>query len=456
MTSKGIPTKVDINLVISHLEQSGSETWDLNGENGGYLRSLFYWCDRENSEKALGILAKCSGSASEKRTCMHFMTKAIYDPESPTGIIDAQAAIKRNFGEGMFAGDFTMNLYEHAGINQKSLDSLSQIGDPELKKRALAGLSMSLRYSKDLNSLQGIDLSKLDKSEANTVGLALANRVINSSALGLSMEQTLRESAAVLGDGTSLVALLSGCVERSPANVWALFSSGELEIENTAFGDLKRRAIQLMSAKDAPKALKSVLESSKSTDQSELISIAMTTYLQMNDVEARSWFESNKASLQPDQLDGFEASFARFDSMKKNFTDAWKRTESIDNPELKRKIEGDIWQNERKAVIEELGKDPQAFIETITSGESQHAPYWIETAMEQWVASDGDAAWAWYEESRSSLTAEQNEAVALTYARQALKAGKTETAAEWAKHVVTPKFEATIRAEIEAAAKSGQ
>ena len=216
------------------------------------------------------------------------------------------------------------------------------------------------------------------------------------------------------------------------------------------------RALQLMAAKDAPNALKSVLGSAEFPGQTELLSIAMSTYLQMNDVEARLWFENNKESLQPAQLDGFEASFARFASMKKNFADAWKQTEGIDNPELKRKIEGDIWQNERKSVIAEVGKDPQAFIEKITAGNSQHAPYWIETAIEQWVARDGDGAWTWYEDNRSSLTPEQNEAVALAYARQALKTGQPETAAEWAKHVVTPKFEAKIRAEIEAAAKSAQ
>ena len=454
--TNGIPIKVDINAVIAHLEDVGPDRWNLDGENGGYLLSLFYWCDQENSDKALSILARCSGDATIKRACMGFMIKAIFDKSSPETIDQARLAIKKHFGDGLLAGDFTSQLYQNAGITPSTLNSISLIKDAELKKAALAGLSLSLKYSKNLDDLSAIDFSTLDDTEARTIGLALAKWVSNAAALGLSTEQTIRKSSAILGSGAGLISLLGGCVDRSPEQVWEILASGDLNNGDTELGILKMRALQLMAAKDAPNALKSVLGSAEFPGQTELLSIAMSTYLQMNDVEARLWFENNKESLQPAQLDGFEASFARFASMKKNFADAWKQTEGIDNPELKRKIEGDIWQNERKSVIAEVGKDPQAFIEKITAGNSQHAPYWIETAIEQWVARDGDGAWTWYEDNRSSLTPEQNEAVALAYARQALKTGQPETAAEWAKHVVTPKFEAKIRAEIEAAAKSAQ
>ena len=242
---------------------------------------------------------------------MGFMIKAIFDKSSPETIDQARLAIKKHFGDGLLAGDFTSQLYQNAGITPSTLNSISLIKDAELKKAALAGLSLSLKYSKNLDDLSAIDFSTLDDTEARTIGLALAKWVSNAAALVLSTEQTIRKSSAILGSGAGLISLLGGCVDRSPEQVWEILASGDLNNGDTELGILKMRALQLMAAKDAPNALKSVLGSAEFPGQTELLSIAMSTYLQMNDVEARLWFENNKESLQPAQLDGFEASFCR-------------------------------------------------------------------------------------------------------------------------------------------------
>ncbi|WP_367873963.1 hypothetical protein [Luteolibacter sp. Populi] len=173
----------------------------------------------------------------------------------------------------------------------------------------------------------------------------------------------------------------------------------------------------------------------------------------INAVEA--WFTDGGNGLAKNEADQVAHGVSRFLAEEARPAEGWKWVGKIADPETRRKAEGQVWQREKEMVSNEAGNNPQQLVESIMSGSSQHAAYWIEIGMNEWVAQDPEAARKWYEAKGPSLTPQQNEAVALSYARLALADGQVEEAARWAGQVVTPKLKNKIESEIKKAGEEG-
>lgn len=168
-----------------------------------------------------------------------------------------------------------------------------------------------------------------------------------------------------------------------------------------------------------------------------------------NDISAvETWFKGSDNHLTKPEADSLASGVARFMARDDNPAEGWKWVGLIEDPELKQKAEGQVWGQEKRLVQEKAESNPRYLIEEIVAGTAGHADYWIETAMNEWIAQDETGARKWYEDHAASLTPTQTEAVSLSYARLALKGGDVDMARKWAAQVVTPKMKTKIETEI--------
>jgi hypothetical protein len=183
-----------------------------------------------------------------------------------------------------------------------------------------------------------------------------------------------------------------------------------------------------------------------------MVETALVTWLHADTRAASNWFAANQGTLSQGSRDTIASAFATFGATMGEIDTSWDWVGQIQDPEIKRRAEGRVWQAEQSQVQREARENPQATVDAIVSGESPHATYWIETAMTEWVARDAAGAQEWYDENRRSLTPEQNEPVALAYARRAIAEADLNAATQWAQHVISERHRAQIEAELAAAA----
>ncbi len=234
--------------------------------------------------------------------------------------------------------------------------------------------------------------------------------------------------------------------ELFPFDSWDELSSGDVELSSAA----RQQIIARMFYKDPHKAVEKI--SSAKNGEADF-NPAFKQWLEIDSAKPIEWLQSHATTLTESQKAHAAIGIARFSASQGDLDVAKQWVAQITDSELRRKAEGQVWTMERDIVRRKVSSNPQAAIQAMISDETQHAPYWIETAMNQWVSKDRDAAWSWYQANARTLTPQQNEAVALSYARQALKNGQADVAAQWAAQVVTTKFKDKITAEIDSVAQ---
>jgi hypothetical protein len=129
---------------------------------------------------------------------------------------------------------------------------------------------------------------------------------------------------------------------------------------------------------------------------------------------------------------------------KDKFDSARKWMEQIADPEIRRSVEGHVWEAERSVLRQKVSKSPEESIQDIILGRSDHGDYWLEEAMATWVSKDFDQAVAWHGKNWNSLPAAKAQYVAAAFAKHALQQQDVETARQWAALIQDPKTKARI------------
>lgn len=169
---------------------------------------------------------------------------------------------------------------------------------------------------------------------------------------------------------------------------------------------------------------------------------------------AIDWLNENEDIIPPVQLDQAKAALGTFSLQRGEFDTAWEWSKEINDPELRKTVEGQIWGKEKKVIESSVKTDPQGAMNSIVSGDSGHSEYWIKNAFERWSSVDSGKAAAWYDENRKTLTPSQNQHVARVYAEQAIESGDFDTANQWLGHVNEEKFREALVKQIQAASEA--
>ena len=130
---------------------------------------------------------------------------------------------------------------------------------------------------------------------------------------------------------------------------------------------------------------------------------------------------------------------------RQNLEEARKWLVAIDDVEQYKKIEGHIWSAERDSLRKEVARDPVKTVQSMVSGQSKYADYWIEEAMGTWITKDPAKAEDWYNKNWNSLPSTKAQYLAAAYANAALQQGDAATAQQWASHILDPKTKQRIQ-----------
>jgi hypothetical protein len=171
-----------------------------------------------------------------------------------------------------------------------------------------------------------------------------------------------------------------------------------------------------------------------------------------NDSEApKEWFAQNQSTMPAGAAGQVMVSFAGTELAAGDLEGAREWAGKIADPEVRKRVEGQVWGVERDNLRNAVGKDPAATVQSIVSGQSKYGDYWLEEAVGVWVSKDFDKAQGWYEANWKSLPKEKAQYVAAAFANQALKQGDAETAGQWVGLIQDPKTKQRIQAGIDKA-----
>jgi hypothetical protein len=247
---------------------------------------------------------------------------------------------------------------------------------------------------------------------------------------------------------------LSAITKLSPEMLGKLLFTADIESKNSS-----NYAVALCSLIDRGELDWNQFYQSKHKDASFNDAVIEALYLmQKNNVEkADDVLESLPLDLkQHYSVAAIKSLLNSLDSESKTgsgkLLDAWSQVAKIVDPQLKKQAEGQVWGKERDMVRNTVNSAPQKAIEELVSGKSQHDAYWIEEAMDVWMAKDFDNAEKWYQDNWKNLPADKAQYAAASFAKQAIKTGDLDVAEQWLPYIQDPKTKARIQAEVSKAA----
>jgi hypothetical protein len=217
---------------------------------------------------------------------------------------------------------------------------------------------------------------------------------------------------------------------------------------STLSGTERHTIIEQMFRADAARAIANV---AAAAGREAEMTFAFMRWMELDSAEPIQWLQSHSGKLSAAQRDHAMRGVAEHSASRDNYDVAWQWIGRIDDADLRKKAEGQVWSMERDIVRKMVRNGPEAAIRSLVSGESQHRDYWLEEAMQTWISQDSAQAEEWYQKNWNSLPAAKSQFVAAAYAKEAVKTGDLVTALQWTNLIQDPKTRERISASIDKA-----
>jgi hypothetical protein len=393
------------------------------------------------------------------------------------GVPNGEAAVwlgevLEHFGPGVDRDRLVRDLFRNSDPVE-ALDLLPTVPEGSAKEGAAIGLACAIsqgsvdRLVTDLLA-RGKPLAG-EQAHLITLGLALKIDPAETARVFGFVQQDLSPADASQRFRASLDALkqlgesgvlegegryddfFSNAVSAAPFELWDSLSDERFisGLSGSVMDSELAGLVASMVMKDPESAIDKLVNSERYGVEArpELLNRALTAWLRKDETAALGWISGGS------QIDRgvSSAAVARFYSNGRRFADAWSEVRKITDPALRRATEGRVWTAERNALRASVGQDPVGVLESLASGESEFAAYWMEEAMLIWMNRDAEAANAWYGTSWESLPKEKAQYVAAAFAGWAAEQGDIETARRWAAMILEEKTKARIQGVIEKA-----
>jgi hypothetical protein len=393
------------------------------------------------------------------------------------------SSILSTAGPGQERNDILQDFFFVAGLGPEDAFALRNKLNGVEKERASIGLACRIglksgtEFLSQLTSFQ----ASLNPSELALIGSGLSLRVdqeLSGRIFGYKVDtdeasqsdkdSSFRESfstlEAILSKQDPKVALnvysdfFENCAHSAPLAAWSEINKlaedrPEFLKENPKLLQSVISSMAIQNPESTFAALSGARTLANSPDLQKYASVAFGSLLTNDSKAAFEWFEQHSASLEPKLVDGCNMAKANFYSKSADFELARKAASLLSNPELRSKAEGQVWEAERDALRKDIQTAPSKTIESIVSGKSKYAEYWLEESMSSWVGKDFEKAEAWYQSNWKSLPQNKSQYIAAAFANQAIKQGDAATARQWAAYIQDPKTRQRIEAGIAKAAE---
>ena len=308
----------------------------------------------------------------------------------------------------------------------------------------------------------------LSNQETNVVVSALSMRIdpeLTSRIFGLEMQHSGKEgrsqrfqesldalkrleSTGVLGgkEGRFDV-FFENAILTAPFDVWKSLSDGEF-LEGLSKESLDRKHGELIDAMVMANPQAAISSLMESAGDEAALGRAAVAWLKKDSTAFEQWFESNRRTMAVEAVNGISASLADEYSKRGNIKEARQWLADISDPDVKRKVEGQVWGRERDQLRKDVGKAPRQTVDKLIDGTASYDAYWIEEAVATWVSKDFDGAIAWYEEKWKSLPPSKAQYVAAAFATQSVSQKDFDAARQWADLIQDAKTRERINAAI--------
>jgi len=374
--------------------------------------------------------------------------------------------------EGTRPGENRLDLFAAAfsetSLNNEEIAAFLRDKPDETLRGAFRGIAKKLASMDNVGNLD--PLIEVAKSWGNgsldQIALGLANRLgIDPYASPEAMQKKFDEAISLVkqfeGDDPTAASSFLHRFLRVASNTMPRES---LQILLESRGSLS--AAQLQSAGqlivrklarlDPGLVLNEALEGRLDIEGVSAGQIAVMNWIKSDPIGLSDWYESNGDTLGGSLGSEVASGLAIYQAESRGFEEAWALTRHIGDHALLRQTEAQIWQAENRIVSEAARGNPKKILDSILVGDSQHADYWISTALDVWLASDAQEANAWVESNAGEMTPENFQHVARSLAGDAIARGDLDAARDWSAQIVTEKFRVSIESEIERAQRRGR
>ncbi|WP_193212033.1 hypothetical protein [Luteolibacter marinus] len=442
----------------NHENQSRRKIREVSRSASDFLRKLSSWSDRDDPMllwKALDTL-----ELSELPDALAALESASLNPNLRLSLMKAAVAKCSNQGEigsvleiiegGNYEGDLLRELTLAAfSGSSSSMDELfyavGTFTESKARESALAGLRFRLIRDKFVD-LKFLDFSKTPADVAriaiDAVGTNLAS--LSSFDQRRIFKEVVEVGMAIDASNRDEVSVLDVFLWKSAKSV-PFDVSWEIYHNNIDVSTEMRKMIAVEMVKvDPQKAIEAVIERNDNTEDLSLIINAWRS----GDPEAFAMWASADPVAQTgiirDLLLTHKASTA-------GIADSWDLVSQIEDPVLKKTIEGKVWSRERNLLHRAVEENPEGALMDIVAGKSSFKDYWLEEAMTVWMDSDSQRASDWYQNIRNSIPPSKSQYISASFAKIAASQGDMSSAREWANSIYDAKTRKRIEAEIEKA-----
>jgi hypothetical protein len=350
--------------------------------------------------------------------------------------------VQENVGLGHRREDFVYQIISRSSLSfSAALELCGDEGNAADEKGLLRGFSFLVMK----NGVDGVNVSSLDLSQSIKISIA------EGLAIYLSQKNQIGEAVSSLENLSSESEIDKEITHRfigklNPQVLKQLirhFASTEAGPSATILKEMayQKMAIILPEWVIQQSLAEGVVINSKTIEKA-LIGVANLDPNQA--VKLLGEVGTERPELRSTMLSGL----SKAASQRGEFDAAREWVDQIESPELQRKVEGNVWQAEKRSVDLAAKHDPAGVIGDIVSGDSVHADYWIKEAFGQWAMNAPEEAASWYEDNRKTMSPSQMQHVARVYAEQAIESGDLNLAKQWVGEVIEEKFTAKLQEKI--------
>ncbi|MEO7101310.1 MAG: hypothetical protein ABI162_18305 [Luteolibacter sp.] len=400
-------------------------------------------------------LSSFSGTSDEKRGLLEILvSKMCLAGKTEEAVSDVMGAL----GAGGLRSVILQSIFRQSPMSVGDLCALRKKLESENDREAAAsGIVNAIVNLSNDKLLQLGDLSGLTKEEKAIFlsGLTLHldammrnnGNLVDSLQIGLRVAEAIDTKSG--GDSPFVASFLKEASLKYPFEVWNLLRNSQMSDTDSS---LLPYVAERMAMSDPRRAMSAVLEV-----DSKAAGSVFTYWLRYDSKDAGQWYDSNLGKLSPTSKSQISAAFATDSLRTGNLDVAKKWLPAVDDIDQRNKLEGMVWTAERDNLRKQVGKDPAGMVDSIVSGQSNYADYWLEEAMGTWVAKDFDKAEEWYQKNWKSLPQSKSQYIAAAFANQALKQGDAVTASQWVALIQDRKTKQRIQDGInKAGAKTGK